>query len=65
MHSKRYLIYYPPQQTGINFRNDLKEDERLNVLSYEYLYNGGGVAVGDINNDGLQDLFFTSNMGQT
>jgi hypothetical protein len=54
----------PPAQTGINFRNDLKEDERLNVLSYEYLYNGGGVAVGDINNDGLQDLLFTSNMGQ-
>ncbi|MEO7211332.1 VCBS repeat-containing protein [Mucilaginibacter sp.] len=54
----------PPAQTGITFRNDLKEDERLNVLSYEYLYNGGGVAVGDINNDGLQDVFFTSNMGQ-
>ncbi|RWY48047.1 VCBS repeat-containing protein [Mucilaginibacter gilvus] len=54
----------PAAQTGITFRNDLKEDERLNVLSYEYLYNGGGVAVGDINNDGLQDLLFTSNMGQ-
>lgn len=54
----------PAEQTGITFRNDLKEDEKLNVLSYEYLYNGGSVAVGDINNDGLQDLFFTSNMGQ-
>ncbi|AMR34632.1 RNA-binding protein [Mucilaginibacter sp. PAMC 26640] len=53
----------PATQTGISFRNDLTEDEKLNVLSYEYLYNGGGVAVGDINNDGLPDVFFTSNMG--
>ncbi|TSD66455.1 RNA-binding protein [Inquilinus sp. KBS0705] len=52
----------PAQQTNITFRNDLSEDEKLNVLSYEYLYNGGGVAVGDVNNDGLQDLFFTGNM---
>ncbi|MDB5150407.1 MAG: RNA-binding protein, partial [Mucilaginibacter sp.] len=54
----------PPEETSIKFRNDLVEDEKLNVLSYEYLYNGGGVAVGDINNDGLEDLFFTSNLGQ-
>ena len=53
-----------PEETGVKFRNDLVEDEKLNVLSYEYLYNGGGVAVGDINNDGLEDLFFTSNLGQ-
>jgi len=53
----------PSEETGIKFRNDLVEDEKLNVLSYEYLYNGGGVAVGDINNDGLEDLFFTSNLG--
>lgn len=52
-----------PEETSIKFRNDLVEDEKLNVLSYEYLYNGGGVAVGDINNDGLEDLFFTSNLG--
>lgn len=53
-----------PEETNIKFRNDIIEDEKLNVLSYEYLYNGGGVAVGDINNDGLEDLFFTSNQGQ-
>ncbi|SDP70974.1 Repeat domain-containing protein [Mucilaginibacter sp. OK268] len=53
----------PPEQTNITFRNNLVEDEHLNVLSYEYLYNGGGVAVGDINNDGLEDIFFTSNLG--
>jgi hypothetical protein len=54
----------PPEQTSVTFKNDLVEDEHLNVLSYEYLYNGGGVAVGDINNDGLEDLFFTSNLGK-
>jgi hypothetical protein len=49
-------------QTGINFINDINESEDLNVLAYEYFYNGGGVAVGDINNDGLLDIFFTGNM---
>ena len=50
------------KQTGITFRNDISEDESLNVLAYEYFYNGGGVAVGDLNSDGLQDLVFTANM---
>ena len=50
--------------TGIKFSNDVNETESLNVLSYEYFYNGGGVAVGDINNDGLPDIMFTSNMGE-
>lgn len=54
----------PNKDTKVNFKNEVKENETLNVLSYEYLYNGGGVAVGDINNDGLEDLFFTSNMGE-
>lgn len=48
--------------TGVVFRNDINESEDLNVLAYEYFYNGGGVAVGDINNDGLLDIFFTANM---
>ncbi len=48
--------------TGITFSNQLIESEERNVLSYEYFYNGGGVAVGDVNNDGLPDLFFTGNM---
>ncbi len=52
----------PAKQTGILFRNDISEDENLNVLAYEYFYNGGGVAVGDLNGDGLQDLLLTANM---
>src|SRR5260221_3774967 len=47
--------------TGINFKNISVENEQINILTYEYLYNGGGGAVGDINNDGLKDIFFTSN----
>lgn len=49
-------------KTGINFKNTLFEDGPLNVANYIYFYNGGGVAIGDINNDGLQDILFTGNM---
>ena len=48
--------------TGINFQNMFFEDGPLNVANYIYFYNGGGVAVGDINNDSLPDIFFTGNM---
>ena len=50
--------------TGINFSNDLRENENANVMMYEYFYNGGGVAAADFNNDGLIDLYFSSNMGE-
>lgn len=49
-------------RTGIDFRNMLVEGEDLNVMNYSYFYNGAGVSVGDINNDGLQDILFTGNM---
>jgi len=49
-------------KTGIDFRNLLKENENFNIFKYHYFNNGGGVAVGDFNNDGLQDLVFTGNM---
>ena len=52
----------PSNVTGINFKNPLQETEQFNVLNYGYLYNGGGVAIGDINNDGLSDIYFTGNM---
>jgi enediyne biosynthesis protein E4 len=49
-------------KTGIKFRNLLEESTDLNVLKYQYFYNGSGVATGDINNDGLVDICFTGNM---
>ena len=49
-------------QSGITFNNILLENKEFNTFTYGYLYNGGGIAVGDINNDGLQDLYFTGNM---
>ncbi|WP_170067754.1 VCBS repeat-containing protein [Neolewinella xylanilytica] len=48
-------------ETGLTFRNDPQMDEVLNVFSYMYFYNGGGLAAGDFNNDGLPDLYFTAN----
>ena len=51
-----------PEETGVQFANMLEEKLTRNVGAYEYYYNGGGVAVGDVNNDGLVDLFFTGNL---
>jgi hypothetical protein len=51
-----------PETTSITFSNTIKENPYGNILMYQYFYNGGGVAVGDINNDGLQDIYFTGNM---
>src|SRR5678809_1493368 len=47
-------------QTGITFNNKIVENDSINPLDLEFLYNGGGVAVGDFNNDGLPDLYFTA-----
>ena len=52
----------PAEQTGIQFNNALSDAPNTNVLIYEYFYNGGGVAVSDLNGDGLEDLYFTGNM---
>jgi enediyne biosynthesis protein E4 len=53
-----------PRETGVEFTNKVTETEGFNILSYRNFYNGGGVAIGDINNDGLSDIFFTSNQGK-
>ncbi|GAB2479733.1 VCBS repeat-containing protein [Algoriphagus taiwanensis] len=49
------------EETGIDFANTLTSNGELNILEYLYFYNGGGVAAGDINNDGWVDLYFTGN----
>jgi hypothetical protein len=52
----------PPEQTGVDFANTITTTDSLNVQTDVYIYNGGGVAVGDIDNDGLPDIFFAGNM---
>lgn len=51
----------PSTKTGLTFKNTITETNALNILDYLYLYNGGGVALGDINNDGLVDIFLSGN----
>ncbi|MFM6914542.1 MAG: hypothetical protein ACKOUQ_06580, partial [Aquirufa sp.] len=52
------------EKTHIDFSNNITETKDFNILDYLYFYNGGGVSSGDINNDGLVDLFFVSNQGK-
>lgn len=54
----------PIQKSHLNFQNTLTESTNINILDYLYFYNGAGLAIGDINNDGLSDVFFTSNQGK-
>lgn len=51
----------PSSQSGIDFVNTITETEQLNLITNEYTYMGGGVGIGDFNNDGLQDIFFSAN----
>ena len=52
----------PPDSTGVEFINRVENQKNFNIFKYRNFYNGGGVAIGDINNDGLPDLFLTGNM---
>jgi len=53
-----------PNDTGIDFMNTIKNTEDYNIFKYRNFYNGGGVGIGDINNDGLPDVYMTSNFGE-
>ncbi|MGI4751632.1 MAG: FG-GAP repeat domain-containing protein, partial [Janthinobacterium lividum] len=53
----------PAAQTGISFNNKVVDNDNFNVFNYRNYYNGGGVAIGDVNNDGKPDVFFTANQG--
>ena len=56
-------LFQLEQATGIDFTNNIHNTKDFNIFSYRNFYNGGGVAIGDINNDSLPDVFFTANMG--
>ncbi|MGB3801786.1 MAG: CRTAC1 family protein [Lewinella sp.] len=51
-----------PEDVGVDFANTLSENDTVNILQYEYLYNGGGVGIGDFDRNGRYDLFFSGNL---
>lgn len=59
--SPHLFLSIPASKTDVDFDNHLTEDKNFNIIEYLYFYNGGGVACGDINNDGLVDIYFSSN----
>src|SRR5688572_30714891 len=61
---KEKLLFDLVEDSGIEFNNNVKDGEIENSFYFRNFYNGGGVALGDINNDGLADVVLTSNMGE-
>ncbi len=62
LNTDKLFTSVPVEITGVDFQNKILESEKLHYYKYQYIYIGGGVAAADFNNDGLQDLFFTSNI---
>jgi len=58
----KQTLFQLQNNTGITFENKVVNEKGFNIFNYRNFYNGGGVAIGDINNDGLDDVFFTANM---
>lgn len=65
LHPDPLFSLLPSGQTGIDFTNTIEEYPEVNILSYQYFYNGGGVATGDVNGDGLEDIYFSGNYVQS
>lgn len=62
--SKPPLVHeQTPAEISIHFSNQIREDRMVNMLTYEYLNNGGGVGIADFNNDCRPDIYFTASMG--
>jgi flagellar biosynthesis protein FliQ len=57
------VIFELKTNTGIDFTNNVQDTKDMNIFNYRNFYNGAGVAIGDLNNDGLPDIFFTANQG--
>lgn len=61
-HHTGQFVLHTPNDTRIQFTNTITESDSVNIFDFANVYNGGGVGVGDFNNDGLEDLYFTGNM---
>ena len=63
-HAEQPPLFQLVENSGINFNNKVEDGQKENSFLFRNFYNGGGVAIGDLNNDGLPDVYFTSNMGE-